>query len=92
MVLLLTFGSLFSMLLPILTAAMSVGTAVAIIGMVTHTMDIARVSPEIAALMGLGVGVDYALFIVSRYYFAVKAVTSAGVESALSNIVSKTIS
>jgi RND superfamily putative drug exporter len=66
-VLLITFGSLFSMLLPVITAAVSVGCGVAIVGLLTHAMDVAQISPQIAALMGLGVGVDYALFIVTRY-------------------------
>jgi RND superfamily putative drug exporter len=66
-VLLITFGSLFSMLLPVITAAVSVGCGIAIVGLLTHAMSVAQVSPQIAALMGLGVGVDYALFIVTRY-------------------------
>ncbi|HEY2670983.1 MAG TPA: MMPL family transporter [Rugosimonospora sp.] len=73
LVLLVTFGSLFSMLLPILTAAVSVGSGVAIVGLLTHTMNVAQVSPQITALMGLGVGVDYALFIVTRYRQGLKA-------------------
>ncbi|MFJ6213351.1 MMPL family transporter [Streptomyces sp. NPDC092296] len=67
LVLLVTFGSLFSMLLPVLTAGISVGTGLAVVGLLTHVMDMAQVSPEIAALIGLGVGVDYALFLVTRY-------------------------
>lgn len=66
-VLLITFGSLFSMLLPVLTAIVSVGTGLSVVGLLTHAMDVAEISPEIAVLMGLGVGVDYALFIVTRY-------------------------
>jgi RND superfamily putative drug exporter len=72
-VLLVTFGSLFSMLMPVLTAAVSVGSGVAIVGLLTHTINVAQVSPEITALMGLGVGVDYALFIVTRYRQGIKA-------------------
>ncbi|GAA5196018.1 MMPL family transporter [Rugosimonospora acidiphila] len=66
-VLLITFGSLFSMVLPIITAAVSVGSGVAIVGLLTHAINVAQVSPQITALMGLGVGVDYALFLVTRY-------------------------
>ncbi|OLR92198.1 hypothetical protein BJP25_22995 [Actinokineospora bangkokensis] len=66
-VLLFTFGSLFSMLVPILTAIISVGTAIGVVGLMTHVMDVPTVSQEIVVLLGLGVGVDYALFIVTRY-------------------------
>ncbi|SDD66774.1 MMPL family transporter [Actinokineospora iranica] len=66
-VLLVTFGSLFSMLVPILTAVVSVATAAGVVGLLTHTMDVPAVSQEIVALLGLGVGVDYALFVVTRY-------------------------
>jgi RND superfamily putative drug exporter len=45
----------------------SVGCGIAVVGLLTHAMNVAQVSPQIAALMGLGVGVDYALFIVTRY-------------------------
>ncbi|GIH14525.1 MMPL family transporter [Rugosimonospora africana] len=72
-VLLVTFGSLFSMLMPVLTAAVSVGSGVAVVGLLTHVMNVAQVSPQITALMGLGVGVDYALFIVTRYRQGIKA-------------------
>lgn len=72
-VLLFTFGSLFSMLLPVLTAAVSVTTGIGVLGLLTHSVEMPQVSPEIAALMGLGVGVDYALFIVTRYRQALMA-------------------
>ncbi|PWW54826.1 MMPL family transporter [Actinokineospora spheciospongiae] len=67
LVLLFTFGSLFSMLVPILTAIISVGTAIGVVGLLTHLMDVPTVSQEIVVLLGLGVGVDYALFVVTRY-------------------------
>ncbi|WP_156755259.1 MMPL family transporter [Actinokineospora pegani] len=66
-VLLFTFGSLFSMLVPIVTAVISVGTAIGVVGLMTHVMDVPTVSQEIVILLGLGVGVDYALFVVTRY-------------------------
>ncbi|MFC7616559.1 MMPL family transporter [Actinokineospora soli] len=66
-VLLLAFGSLTAMLLPLVTAAVSVGSAVGVVGLLTHVTAVPTVSLEIVALLGLGVGVDYALFVVTRY-------------------------
>jgi putative drug exporter of the RND superfamily len=66
-VLFLVFGSLSAMLLPLLTAGLSLGTGVAVIGLLSHLINMASFSSELALLIGLGVGVDYALFIVTRY-------------------------
>lgn len=66
-VLFIVFGSLVAMVLPLLTAALSLGTAIAIIGLFSHVFNMASFSSELALLIGLGVGVDYALFIVTRY-------------------------
>ncbi|HXO06812.1 MAG TPA: MMPL family transporter [Solirubrobacteraceae bacterium] len=66
-VLFLVFGSLSAMLLPLLTAGLSLGTGVAVIGLLSHVINMASFSSELALLIGLGVGVDYALFIVTRY-------------------------
>lgn len=66
-VLALAFGSLFATLLPLVSALASLGTAVAVIGLLTHVMNIAQNSAQFVLLLGLGVGVDYALFIVTRH-------------------------
>jgi RND superfamily putative drug exporter len=66
-VLFIVFGSLLAMLLPLLTAGLSLGTAVAVIGLLSHVIQMASFSNELSLLIGLGVGVDYALFIVTRY-------------------------
>ncbi|MGN6188892.1 MAG: MMPL family transporter [Conexibacter sp.] len=66
-VLLLTFGSLTAMGMPILTAVLGLGTAIGLIGLLSHVLDTPSVSTELAAMVGLGVGIDYALFIVTRY-------------------------
>ncbi|HEV7774384.1 MAG TPA: MMPL family transporter [Conexibacter sp.] len=66
-VLLLTFGSLVAMGMPILTAVLGLGTAFGLIGLLSHVFDVPSVSTELAAMVGLGVGIDYALFIVTRY-------------------------
>lgn len=66
-VLLIAFGSFFGMLLPILTTLFAVGTAISGIGLLSHVTTVPQVSTMLAALVGLGVGIDYALFIVTRH-------------------------
>lgn len=66
-VLFLAFGSLFAMLLPIVTALFSVGLGVTGVALVSHATSIAETAPMLATLIGLGVGIDYALFIVTRH-------------------------
>jgi RND superfamily putative drug exporter len=66
-ILFLVFGSIFATLLPLLSAIVALGTATSIIGLLTHVMKMPMFSPELVALIGLGVGVDYALFITSRH-------------------------
>ena len=66
-VLLLSFGSLLAMGLPILTALFGLGTGIGIVVLVSHALDMPDFSGELALMIGLGVGVDYALFIVTRY-------------------------
>jgi putative drug exporter of the RND superfamily len=66
-VLFLVFGSLLAMALPLVTAGLSLGTGVAAIGLLSHVIQMASFTNELALLIGLGVGVDYALFIVTRY-------------------------
>ena len=66
-VLLLTFGSLLAMGLPILTALFGLGTGLGAIALFTHIVDTPNFSSELAAMIGLGVGIDYALFILTRF-------------------------
>ncbi|MCW2548311.1 MAG: hypothetical protein JWN96_2771 [Mycobacterium sp.] len=66
-VIFLAFGSLLAMLLPLLTALIAIGTGLSVVGLASHVFDIAEFGPTLAVLIGLGVGVDYALFIVSRH-------------------------
>jgi putative drug exporter of the RND superfamily len=66
-VLLAVFGTVPAMLLPLLTAAASLGTGIALVGLLSNVIDMASFSSELALLIGLGVGVDYALFILTRY-------------------------
>jgi len=66
-VLLITFGSLVAMGLPIVTALLGLGTGLGLIALFTHVVDTPNFSSELAAMIGLGVGIDYALFIVTRF-------------------------
>jgi RND superfamily putative drug exporter len=66
-VLFIVFGSFTAMMLPLLTAGLSLGSGISVVGLLSHVIDIATFSNELALLIGLGVGVDYALFIVTRY-------------------------
>jgi RND superfamily putative drug exporter len=66
-VLLLVFGSIFAALLPIISALFALGTAIGIIGTLSHALKMPQFAPILVLLIGLGVGVDYALFIVTRH-------------------------
>jgi RND superfamily putative drug exporter len=66
-ILLITFGSLTAAGMPLATAGLGLITGVALIGLATHLTDMSNVSPELALMIGLGVGIDYALFIVTRF-------------------------
>jgi putative drug exporter of the RND superfamily len=66
-ILLITFGSLVAMGLPIATALLGLGTGVGLIAVFSHLINMPDVSTELAVMIGLGVGIDYALFIVTRF-------------------------
>ncbi|HTU95788.1 MAG TPA: MMPL family transporter [Solirubrobacteraceae bacterium] len=66
-VLFIVFGSFAAMVLPLITAGVSLGAGTAVVGLLSHAINIATFSTELALLIGLGVGVDYALFIVTRF-------------------------
>jgi putative drug exporter of the RND superfamily len=66
-VLLVAFGSLLAMGLPIATAVLGIGSGLALIALLGHVFPAPSFSPIVAAMIGLGVGVDYALFIVTRF-------------------------
>src|ERR1035438_7416307 len=65
-VLVLAFGSFFAMLLPLGVALFAVGIATAATTLLSHVLSIATFAPILGSLIGLGVGIDYALFIVTR--------------------------
>ncbi|HEY1356579.1 MAG TPA: MMPL family transporter [Solirubrobacterales bacterium] len=66
-VLLITFGSLVAMGLPIVTALFALGVALSLVTLGTHFFPTADFTLELAAMIGLGVGIDYALFILTRF-------------------------
>ena len=72
-VLYLAFGSLGATLLPLITAVVAVGTAAAGIGLLSRFMTVADFAPMLGTLIGLGVGIDYALFIVTRHRRGLRA-------------------
>ncbi|WP_329233512.1 MMPL family transporter [Streptomyces canus] len=63
----LLFGSLVAAAVPLLTALFAVGSALGLIVLASHVFTIADFTPPITMLVGLGVGVDYALLIFYRY-------------------------
>jgi RND superfamily putative drug exporter len=87
-VLFLAFGSLAASVLPIATALVSVGTAYAGITLLGHLMTVADFAPMLGTLIGLGVGIDYALFIVTRHRRGLKR--GLPVEEAARNAVATT--
>jgi len=66
-ILLLTFGSLVAMGLPLITALFALGVGLSLVTLGTHLFDTAEFAPQLAAMIGLGVGIDYALFILTRF-------------------------
>ena len=66
-ILLLTFGSLSAAGMPLVTAGLGLIAGLALVGIGTHVTSMSNVAPELAVMIGLGVGIDYALFIVTRF-------------------------
>ena len=75
-ILLITFGTVVAAGLPLIAALLALGTAIGLIAVLTHLIDVVNFTPELAAMIGLGVGIDYALFVVTRY----RAGLDAGLE------------
>ncbi|MDH6142843.1 putative membrane protein YdfJ with MMPL/SSD domain [Kitasatospora sp. GP30] len=67
LVILIAFGSLLAMGLTMLAALFGIGSGLALIFLLGHPIPAPSFSPLVATLLGLGVGIDYALFIVTRY-------------------------
>ena len=66
-VLLFAFGTVVAMGLPIITAIFGLVCGLSIITLLSHIAEVPTVAPTLATMIGLGVGIDYALFIVTRH-------------------------
>ena len=66
-ILLLTFGSAVAMGIPIATALLGLATGLGIVTLISHVAEVPTTAPALATMIGLGVGIDYALFLVSRH-------------------------
>jgi putative drug exporter of the RND superfamily len=67
-ILTLTFGTFVAALLPILNAVVALAIALAVIRLLGHVTTVPSVAPTLATMIGLGVGIDYALFVVTRHF------------------------
>jgi RND superfamily putative drug exporter len=67
LILLISFGSVLAMGLPILTAIVGLTIGTALIGLLANVLEVPDFAPLVAAMIGIGVGIDYVLFIVTRY-------------------------
>ena len=66
-ILLLAFGSLVAMGLPLLSAITGLGVGLALVGLLSLVVDMPDTASQLVQMIAIGVGIDYALFIVSRY-------------------------
>ncbi|MDQ3576480.1 MAG: MMPL family transporter [Actinomycetota bacterium] len=66
-ILLLAFGSALAAGLPLIVAGVGVGAGIGLITLLAAAVDVNTVSPTLGAMLGLGVGIDYALFIIARH-------------------------
>jgi RND superfamily putative drug exporter len=66
-IMLIAFGSVVAMGLPIMAALFGIAIGFAIQDLVSHLLNVPIFAPELLAMIGLGVGIDYALFIVTRF-------------------------
>jgi RND superfamily putative drug exporter len=86
LILLVVFGSVVAAGLPIVVAVAGVGGALGAVGLVSHLMPVSTFAPQLATLVGLGAGIDYALFVLTRYRSALEH--GEDVESAVTIAVS----
>ncbi|GAA3436996.1 MMPL family transporter [Kutzneria kofuensis] len=67
MVLLLMFRSIIAAVMPLLTAVLGVGISISLVYLATLVVPISSTAPMLAVMLGLAVGIDYALFLLSRH-------------------------
>ncbi|MEV4949173.1 MMPL family transporter [Streptomyces sp. NPDC053755] len=87
-VLIIGFGSLIAAVLPLVTALVAAVCGLALLGLLAAVWNFATVSPTLATMIGIGVGIDYALFLITRHRQLLMngrdPVTAAGVATATS--------
>jgi len=85
-ILLIAFGSLIAMGLPIMTALFGIGIGIAVLELFANVLTVPDFATQVAAMIAIGVGIDYALFIVTRYREALHAGSSPdhAIEEAMS--------
>jgi RND superfamily putative drug exporter len=71
-ILFLAFGSLMAMGLPVITALCGIGIGVSLLGLAANLVNMPSWTSQVAMMIGIGVGIDYALFIVTRYKTALR--------------------
>ncbi|MDQ6744215.1 MAG: MMPL family transporter, partial [Candidatus Dormibacteraeota bacterium] len=81
LILLLVFGSFLAMGLPLLSALVGLGTGLLLVGLAARLAQFSTITPSFVAMIGLGIGIDYALFVITRHRQALAA--GAGVEDAI---------
>ena len=67
LIILIAFGSVVAMLLPIATALFGLAVGISTVYLIAAAGDVGAAAPVLATMIGLGVGIDYSLFIVTRY-------------------------
>jgi putative drug exporter of the RND superfamily len=67
------FGALFAAFLPLITALIAIAVGYSLTGLLSHVFSVASFATILGVLIGLGVGVDYALLIVTRHRNGIKA-------------------
>jgi len=72
-VLLFTFGSLVAAGVPLIATMLALGSTLGVITLISHVVDTPDFAAQLATLIGLGVGIDYALFVVTRFRAEVRA-------------------
>jgi putative drug exporter of the RND superfamily len=71
-ILLFAFGTATAMMIPIISAVLGLVASLALINFLGHAAEVPSVAPTLATMIGLGVGIDYALFIVTRHKLQLK--------------------
>lgn len=72
-IMLIMFGSIVAAGLPLITALIGLAAGISLVTIVANWIDIATFGPTLAAMIGLGVGIDYSLFVINRFRQAVLA-------------------